>query len=217
MRNIFFTDESVKINWFNSEKYFFTDSISENLTDLDLESTCLCPEYIKFCLQNLRNGKEDKNGRIYFVKCNFLPKVVYLHRKKSIEFVTSNRRFWLKFSYLVYKLISLSFSNGLLYITSKKKPIFRLHLRLFLLCTTVFILSTISQILETNFYLFLAQTCRNLKSIKYKYPWSFVSIISWKIIFENVIMDNNNKLYIFLHDKLLSLITQKIKVYNSLD
>ena len=29
MRNIFFTDESVKINWFNSE----------NLTDSDLEST----------------------------------------------------------------------------------------------------------------------------------------------------------------------------------
>ena len=44
----FFTDESVKINWFNSEKYFFTnesvkrqitDSISENLTDSDLESS----------------------------------------------------------------------------------------------------------------------------------------------------------------------------------
>ena len=43
----FFTDESVKINWFNSGKYFFTyesvkrqitDSISENLTDSDLES-----------------------------------------------------------------------------------------------------------------------------------------------------------------------------------
>ena len=48
MKNIFFTDESMKINWFNSEKYFFTDesvkrqitdSISENLTDSDLEST----------------------------------------------------------------------------------------------------------------------------------------------------------------------------------
>ena len=47
MRNTFFTDESVKINWFNSEKYFFTDEsvkrritdlISENLTDSDLES-----------------------------------------------------------------------------------------------------------------------------------------------------------------------------------
>ena len=47
VRNIFFTDESVKINWFNSEKYFFTgesvkrqftDSISKNLTDSDLES-----------------------------------------------------------------------------------------------------------------------------------------------------------------------------------
>ena len=40
---------SVKINEFNSEKYFFadesvkkriTDLISENLTDLDLESMC---------------------------------------------------------------------------------------------------------------------------------------------------------------------------------
>ena len=47
MKNIFFTDESMKINWFNSEKYVFsdesvkrqiTDSISENLTDSDLES-----------------------------------------------------------------------------------------------------------------------------------------------------------------------------------
>ena len=48
VKNIFFTDESVKINWFNSETYFFTDesvkrqitdSISENLTNSDLEST----------------------------------------------------------------------------------------------------------------------------------------------------------------------------------
>ena len=48
VKNIFFTDESVKINWFKSEKYLFTDesvkrqitdSISENLTDSDLEST----------------------------------------------------------------------------------------------------------------------------------------------------------------------------------
>ena len=47
MKNIFFTDKSVKINWFNSEIYLFTvetvkkqitDSISENLTDSDLES-----------------------------------------------------------------------------------------------------------------------------------------------------------------------------------
>ena len=26
-------------------------------------STCLCPKYIEFCFQNLRNGREDKNGR----------------------------------------------------------------------------------------------------------------------------------------------------------
>ena len=47
VKSIFSTDESVKINWFNSEKYFFTDesvkrqitdSISENLTNSDLES-----------------------------------------------------------------------------------------------------------------------------------------------------------------------------------
>ena len=44
---MFSTNESVKINLFNSEKYFLTDesverqitySISENLTDSDLES-----------------------------------------------------------------------------------------------------------------------------------------------------------------------------------
>ena len=48
VKNIFFTDESVKINWFNSENYVFTDesvkrqitdSISENFTDSDLESS----------------------------------------------------------------------------------------------------------------------------------------------------------------------------------
>ena len=47
----FFTDESVKINWFNSGQYFFTDesvkrqitdSISDNLTDSDLESSEIC-------------------------------------------------------------------------------------------------------------------------------------------------------------------------------
>ena len=47
VKNIVFTVESVEINWFNSEKYFFTDesvksqitdSISQNLTDSDLES-----------------------------------------------------------------------------------------------------------------------------------------------------------------------------------
>ena len=38
--------------------------------------------------------------------------------KKSLKFVTSNRRFWLKFSHLVYKRISLSFSNGLVFFTS---------------------------------------------------------------------------------------------------
>ena len=46
MKNIFSIDESVKINWFNGEKYCFTaksvkrqitDLISENLTDSDLE------------------------------------------------------------------------------------------------------------------------------------------------------------------------------------
>ena len=38
--------------------------------------------------------------------------------KKSLKFVTSNRRFWLKFSHLLYKRISLSFSNGLVFVTS---------------------------------------------------------------------------------------------------
>ena len=47
MENILSTNESVKINWFDSKKIIFTDesvkghitdSISENLTDSDLES-----------------------------------------------------------------------------------------------------------------------------------------------------------------------------------
>ena len=57
MRNICFTDESVKIKWFNSEKYFVSDesvksqitsSISEYLTDSDLESKLFSyPEKLK--------------------------------------------------------------------------------------------------------------------------------------------------------------------------
>ena len=52
VKNIFFTDESVEINWFNSEKYVFTgesvkrqvtDSISKDLTDSDLESVSIDP------------------------------------------------------------------------------------------------------------------------------------------------------------------------------
>ena len=47
MEKYFFTAESVKIDWFNHEKYFsadesvkreISDSISENLTDSDLKS-----------------------------------------------------------------------------------------------------------------------------------------------------------------------------------
>ena len=54
----FFTDESMKINWFNSEKYLFnaesvkrqiTDSISKNLTDSDLESM-----FGQICLDHLK-------------------------------------------------------------------------------------------------------------------------------------------------------------------
>ena len=49
MKNIFSTDESVKINWFNSGKDHtdesvkgqIIDSISENLTDSDLEGTSI--------------------------------------------------------------------------------------------------------------------------------------------------------------------------------
>ena len=61
----FFTDESVKINWFKSEKYLFTDesvkrqitdSISGNLTDSDLEST-LREEYIKYAQSSLWQNK----------------------------------------------------------------------------------------------------------------------------------------------------------------
>ena len=41
------------------------------------------------------------------------------------------------------------------------------------LSTSVFILSTISQILKTKFYVFWKQTCRNLKSIEFA---SFLTI-----------------------------------------
>ena len=54
-----------------------------------------------------------------------------MHTKKSLECVTSNRLFWLQFSNPVHRRISFSFSNGLLYISPKKKPIFGRHLRLF--------------------------------------------------------------------------------------
>ena len=67
MKNIFSTDESVKINSFDSGKDHFhdelekgqiTDSISENLTDSDLESTLIaisgifiadCNQWYSYC------------------------------------------------------------------------------------------------------------------------------------------------------------------------
>ena len=61
----------MKINWFNSEKYFFTDesverqttdSISENLTDSDLES------------ETLNNHKELVSRDLY----NKIKKLKYL-------------------------------------------------------------------------------------------------------------------------------------------
>ena len=79
------------------------------------------------------NSGEERLGLInIFYYVNFISEFTFdSSQKKSFEFVTSNRRFWLEFSYPVYKRISLSFSNGLLYITPKKKPIFGFHLRLF--------------------------------------------------------------------------------------
>ena len=41
----FFTDESVKINWFNSWKYPFHWCISENLTNSDLEGVSFSNNY----------------------------------------------------------------------------------------------------------------------------------------------------------------------------
>ena len=55
----FSTSESVKIDWFNSKKYIFSDesvkrqitnSISQNLTDPDLESMSLSPVISKFSI-----------------------------------------------------------------------------------------------------------------------------------------------------------------------
>ena len=74
-------------------------------------STCLCPKYIKFFFQNLRNDREDENGyRLhlvlrmgekfskYFLKLNFFsfwkPNVVYL--QYILSFLTSLQfsKFW---------------------------------------------------------------------------------------------------------------------------
>ena len=55
----------------------------------------------------------------------------FIHRKKKVlNLLRLTDDFGLNLANPVYKRISLSFSNGLLYITSKKKPIFELHLRL---------------------------------------------------------------------------------------
>ena len=57
----------MKINWFNSENYFFTDesvkrqitdSISENFTDSDLESTIVCVQSVS----ELSKSKLVKGG-----------------------------------------------------------------------------------------------------------------------------------------------------------
>ena len=83
MKNIFFTDESVKINGFKSEKYFFndesvkrqlTDSISENLTDSDLESIYVIFFNLK---KKLSSFKVIKLNNLFLI---FLP-VLYLNQK----------------------------------------------------------------------------------------------------------------------------------------
>ena len=74
MKNIFFTDESLKINWFNSERYCFTDesvkrqitdSISENSTDSDLESELVNLDYWK-SLFTEKARKEIENQFSWF-------------------------------------------------------------------------------------------------------------------------------------------------------
>ena len=73
----------------------------------------------------------------------------------------------------MYILIEKLLLNFFMTVT-KKIPIYFAKIELFYkfetktnLSTSVFIFSTISQILKIIFYVFWAQTCRNLKSIKF--------------------------------------------------
>ena len=63
------TEETVNINWFKSEQHFFTDdsvkrqitdSISENLTDSDLESILL-----------IKSTKKSSCKNKYLTSCNY--------------------------------------------------------------------------------------------------------------------------------------------------
>ena len=101
MKNIFFTDESVEINWFNSEKYFFTDesverqitdSISENLTDSDLESIfAMCNNFLWLKLPKIGT----KNWPLCFVN-NFCecPFMLLFDKSLKKKFLISD---WLKY------------------------------------------------------------------------------------------------------------------------
>ena len=99
MKNIFFTDESVKFKLFISEKYFFTDesvkrqitdSISENLTDSDLESTE--NSFYKFSgslITNMRSDFANSKWQILYggrkilnlVKCVWFLHLLNLNKK----------------------------------------------------------------------------------------------------------------------------------------
>ena len=41
----------------------YLGKVTSSCEQLAPVSACLCPKYIKFCFQNLGNGREDKNRR----------------------------------------------------------------------------------------------------------------------------------------------------------
>ena len=63
--NLFLVCVSQEINYFNTdllEGMWYLSKVASSREQLGLVSM-FCPKYVKFCFQNLRNGREDENGR----------------------------------------------------------------------------------------------------------------------------------------------------------
>ena len=71
-------------------------------------------------LKSHSQDKVVKSALQYFRIENIFKKFHFscFPEKNSFKFVTSNRQFWLKFSWSVYKRVSLFFFNDLVFVTS---------------------------------------------------------------------------------------------------
>ena len=106
-------NKKIKIRHFLSSGYLILEKVTRFCEQLGLVSAYLRPKCIKFCIRNLENDREDKNGQILLL------------------FLIMKNKFLIEFA---------------------KIELFKIFQTKSCLFASVFILSTISQILDTNMY-----------------------------------------------------------------